>query len=1215
VVACDLLLQNPQDGPRARSDKGGSLAICCVMMRFRLITVSALLLGLVGRGSAAVAGKTTTDFDKDIRPILSDKCFACHGPDEKERKGKLRLDRKDDAFKPLKSGELAIVPGHPEKSALIARITTRDEDDLMPPPKSGKKLTAAQIDLLQRWVADGAKWQSHWALVKPERAPEPAVRSKQWPRNEIDYFVLSRLEKEGLKPAPPADKPALLRRASYDLTGLPPTPQEVDAFLADKNLDAYEKLVDRLLDSPRYGEHEARYWLDAARYADSHGYHIDSDRGMWKYREWVIDAFNANMPFDEFTIEQLAGDLLPKPTTRQKIASGYVRCNMTTGEGGAIEEEYRSKYTFDRVETTSTIWLGLTMTCARCHTHKYDPIQQREYYGLYALFNNLDESIMDGNKPNPDPFISLPTTEQAERQEWLKQHIDERQQKLDGPFPELDDAQGKWARQSHQRLNADWTVLQPTTVRSTNGSEFRLLDDQSVLVEGPNPEQDVHEVTLKLASGDLAAIRLEALPHDSLPNQGSVRADDGRFELSEFEAELASTDAEGKTSEPKKLKFGRVAADLSERDKEVGKAIDGNAESAWSIPTNAVTQPHRALFVLAEPEKVGTDVELRVRLRYASKSGRAIGHFRLATAQNESLTRLLIPPKPDPWHVVGPFKTEGLKIGLATEYEPEKEINFKKSYPGVREEIKWSDRPDLEDAKSNVLVDELHGVHGVYYLYRTLQSPDDRKTDLALGADDLFKVWVNNEVVLEQRAKRKPGDGPAKCSVHLRSGENKVLVKVVNHQGACRFTFNPGLDDADHLPGKIAVILAATGDPLGDDKTTVRNFYRRAASSEFRELSDSVANWREEKDALEKAIPTTMIAKEADKPRDTFILSRGEYDKKGEKVGPGVPAILPPWPKDAPRNRLGLAKWLVDPSHPLTARVNVNRFWQQCFGVGLVKTVEDFGVQGERPSHPELLDWLATEFIRSGWDVKHLQRLIVTSATYRQSSRATPDLLAKDPENRLLARGPRFRVDAEEVRDTALFVSGLLVENEGGHSVKPWQPSGLWEAVSYNNSQKYVPDTGDSQYRRSLYIYWKRQSPPPNMLIFDAPTREYCVVRRPRTNTPLQALTLLNDPQFVEASRAFAQRIMTEAGNDPMKRIIYAFRLATARAPGADEVKVLLNVYHQQLAEYRNNHDAAEKLLDVGGFKPSNDLDKSELAAWTTIASMLLNLDETVTKG
>ena len=805
------------------------------MIQTRLITACGLLLWLLEGTPAGAANRGATDFDRDIRPILSDKCFACHGPDEKERKARLRLDRKEDAFKPLKSGASAIVPGDPEKSELITRLTAKDEDDVMPPPKSGKKLTAAQIDLLRRWVAEGAKWQSHWAFVKPERPPLPAVKDRKWSRNEIDRFVLARLEKEGLKPSPAADKPTLIRRAAFDLTGLPPTPQEVDAFLADKSPEAYETLVDRLLDSPRFGEHEARYWLDATRYADSHGYHIDSDRSIWKYREWVIDAFNRNVPFDEFTIEQLAGDLLPNAATDQKIASGYVRCNMSTGEGGAIEEEYKAKYTFDRVETTSTIWLGLTMTCARCHTHKYDPIQQREYYGLYALFNNLDESIMDGNKPNPEPFIQLPTKQQTERQAWLKKHIDEDQTKLDAPMPDLDAAQARWAGRWHDKLNVGWTVVAPTNLKSTNDVEFKILDDLSVLVEGPNPEQDVHEMTLKLDEGKLAAVRLEALPHESLPDKSSARADDGRFELSEFDAELVDTDAEGKAGEPKKLKFARAVADAWEGDNGIGKSIDGKAETAWMIPTNSVAEPHAALFVLGESKEVKKNSELRIRLHYeASKSKRALGHFRLAVAQNEELARLLSPPRPDAWHLIGPFKAENPRSGLAAEYAPETEIDFDKKYPGVREEIKWETKGDFEDGKSHLFVDQLHGVHGVYYFHRALKVSAERKVDLTLGADDLFKVWVNGRPVLEQSTRRKPEDGPAKFSVDLKQGDNKILVKAVNFQGACYFTFNADLEDADKPPANIAAILAATPDPAHDDKASVRNFYRRAASPEFK---------------------------------------------------------------------------------------------------------------------------------------------------------------------------------------------------------------------------------------------------------------------------------------------------------------------------------------------------------------------------------------------
>ncbi len=1200
--------------------------------------------GMVSAVAAVAATKETKstdvpakiDFRRDIQPILSDNCFACHGPDDKERKAKLRFDHREDALKPAKSGDFAIVPGDVAKSTLIERITTKDPDEIMPPPKTGKKLSARQIELFRRWISEGAKYEGHWAFAKPERPTPPVVKDSRWPRSEIDRFVLARLEKERMKPSAEADKVTLLRRVTLDLTGLPPTPQEVDAFLADRSPDAYGKVVTRLLASPRYGEHMARYWLDAARYADSHGYHIDSERSMWKYRDWVVDAFNQNKPFDQFTIEQLAGDLLPEATVEQKIGSGYVRANMSTGEGGAIVEEYQAKYTFDRVETTSTIWLGLTLTCARCHTHKYDPIQHREYYGLYSFFNNLNESVMDGNKPNPDPFIKLPTNEQRERQEWLKSHIAATEKKIEAPVPELDKAQETWVAKWNEKLSAGWTTLTPASIKSasSNGPTFKTLEDQSILAEGSNPESDVYEAVVRFdAASSLAALRLEVLPHESLPKKGSSRADDGVFRLSEIEAEMVAAPkppkdwkegdptAEGKESKPveapkpKKLKFTQAVASAAAAGREIDKAIDGKADTGWGAEASATMEPQMALFALADPVKVQKDSELHIKLRYeASKSRRAIGRFRLAAAQNDDLVQLLNPPKAEPWQVVGPFKTDGLQHGFTNVFEPEKEIDLKKTYQGVREEIKWNAKADFEDGKANLLVQDLHGIHGAYYLYRTFKMPAARKVELNLRADDAFKLWVNEKPVA-QRAEDKPGEGLLRIAVDLKKGENKFLLKVVTVQGAASFTFSKDLGDSDSVPGDIAAILAATRKLAGPPLTKVRNFYRRANSPEFKAMFVEVDKWREEEAAVDKAIPFTMVAKEMEKPRETFMLIRGEYDKKGDKVGPGVPAILPPLPAGAPTNRLGLAQWLVDPSHPLTARVTVNRFWQQYFGVGFVKTTEDFGVQGEYPSHPELLDWLATEFIRTGWDVKNLQRLIVTSATYRQTAKASPELRGRDPENRLLARGPRFRVDAESVRDTALFVSGLLVDKHGGRSAKPYEPSGLWEAVSFNNSQKYVPDLGEGQYRRSLYTYWKRQSPPPNMMLFDAPTREYCVVRRPRTNTPLQALALMNDRQFVESSRAFGERMILEGGRNPADRIRYGFRLATSRNPSGDEVKVLEGLLKQQEAEFRKDQGAAEKLLGVGNYKAKESIDRVELAAWVTVASTILNLDETVTKN
>ncbi len=1160
----------------------------------------------------------TVEFDRDIRQILSENCFACHGPDPKARKAKLRLDIHDGLLRPDKPDDAVVIPGDPAKSKLVYRITTTDPDDHMPPPESGKKLKPQQIDLLTQWIAQGAPWQKHWAYVAPQRPPLPEINHKDWPRNEIDPFVLARLEKEKLRPAPEATRSTLIRRVTFDLTGLPPTPQAVDAYLADNSSDAYEKVVDRLLASPRYGEQMARYWLDAARYADSHGFHIDSVRSIWKYREWVIQAFNENKPFDQFSIEQLAGDLLPNPTTEQKIASGYVRCNMSTSEGGAIVDEYQAKYTFDRTETMATTWMGMTLTCARCHSHKFDPITHREYYRLFAFFNSLDESVMDGNRPDPAPSIRLPSAEQSARLDWLKQHLADAQAQLEAPVAELDQAQAAWQEKWQRELSGSWRALPPHYVQSNakDGAQLRALEDQSILAFGSNPEQDVYEFRTFLDAGPLAGLRLETLPHDSMPQKAAGRADDGRFRLSEIEAVLIAPGADGKPGKPQKLQFKHAAADTFENKFEAANAIDGKADTGWGVAAGEVNVPHAAVFLLGDAVQVPANAELRVHLRFeASKSKRALGHFRLAAAQNEKLVQLINPVRADAWQVIGPFKTEGLDAGYAKEYPPEQEIDFQKSYPGVREEIRWHGEKDYVDGKNHLLVDQLHGVHGAYYLHRKLKLPEARQLQLTLRADTLFKLWVNGKLAGERAAPEQSGEGPLTVTVKLNAGDNEVLVKVVNHQGACYFSFASEVDDPDSIPPTIAALLA-TGRPLSAAQLApVRDYFRRQNSPEFRKLFTQVGHWREEEADIEKAIPTTMIAKELAKPRETHLLMRGEYDKPGEVVTPGVPAILPPFPADAPTNRLGLAKWLLNPKHPLTARVTVNRFWQQFFGVGIVKTAEDFGVQGEPPSHPELLDWLATEFVRTAWDVKKLQRLIVTSATYRQSSKAALELHERDPENRLLARGPRFRLDAEEIRDTALAVSGLLVEQLGGQSVKPYEPPGLWEAVSFNNSQKYVPDLGAAQYRRSMYTFWKRQSPPPNMLLFDAPTREYCVVRRPRTNTPLQALATLNDPQFVEASRAFAQRILREGGDTAESRLRYAFRLATARWPRTAEVRILADTLREHLTEYRQDQAAAKQLLSVGQFQCAPDLDSGELAAWTTIASMLLNLDETVTKG
>lgn len=1163
-------------------------------------------LALALQLSGAENQSQPVNFSREIRPILSEYCFACHGPDEQQRKAKLRLDTKEGAIS-SKDGAHIIKPGASGESELIKRLITRDEDEVMPPPKVGKKLSSVQIDLLKKWVDEGAKWETHWAFETPKRPELPKVTDSSWPKNEIDHFVLAKLEREKLKPQPEAEKTTLIRRASLDATGLPPTIEELDGYLADGSADAYEKVVNRLLDSSRYGEQMARYWLDGARYADSHGYHIDSTREIWKYREWVIEAFNKNVPFDQFTVEQIAGDLLPEATASQKIASGYVRCNMSTGEGGAIEEEYRAKYAFDRMETTGTMWLGLTMTCARCHTHKYDPITHKEYYSMLAFFNNLEEPVMDGNKPNPDPFMKIPSAKQAERLSALKESIAKAQEKIDAKIPELDEKQPAWQKEWHEKLAKGWSALEVAATSSRNETTFKQSDDKILEAEAGG-EEPTWTLNGKLSAGEFGALRVEILAEPKLETEKAKEK--RRLRIAEIEAEITNKDGKAQ-----KLSFGSAAADVSNENAPFRHAIDGKGETEWAM-TFPRGESHVAVLALKEPVRTSDESKLTVRLKLKGReSEQALGRFRIAAATDEELLAALYPLRIEPWKVIGPFKTENIESALETEFPPEKEIDFAKSYPGVRDPIRWNDQAGYVDGKSHVFVQYLHGVHGAYFFHRKIRASAAGMLDIAWRADDLSRVWLNGKEIARQSKKAAVGDPPLRMTLNLKAGENELLVKVVNHQGECRFRFDALPSDANSLPTGIATILASSAMPKGDDEKQVLSHYRATHSPEWRKNFEQAAVWREELEQLDRAIPTTLVAKEASKYRETRILMRGEYDQLGEVVGRGVPAILPPFPADAPTNRLGFAKWLVDPNHPLVARVVVNRFWQQYFGVGLVKTTEDFGMQSDPPSHPELLDWLATEFVRSSWDIKHIQRLILTSAAYRQSSAAPASLYTRDPENRLMARGPRFRVDGETLRDTALSLGGLLVDSIGGPSVKPFQPSGLWEAVSFNNSQKYEQDRGEEQYRRSLYIYWKRQSPPPNLLLFDAPTREYCVVRRPRTNTPLQALALMNDPQFVEASRGFGYRLMCREEADDRARLAYAFRVATARKPTDEELKTLHEVLKKQEADFAKNPAAADQYLAVGDWKPEAKLDKAKLAAWTTVASVILNLDETVTKN
>jgi uncharacterized protein DUF1553/uncharacterized protein DUF1549/concanavalin A-like lectin/glucanase superfamily protein/cytochrome c len=1065
------------------------------MRRLAEITLIATFTAVAS--AAADSSAKPVDFDREIRPILSDRCYACHGPDEKKRMANLRLDLKNGGAYSNRAGHTIIAPGDASSSRLLQRISA--SASRMPPESAGPPLSEPQIKLIRRWIDEGAKWELHWAYVAPQRPALPDVKNKAWSRNAIDRFVLARQEREGWKPSPEADKVTLLRRLSFDLTGLPPTPAEVGSFVADRSPNAYEKQVDRLLNSSRYGERMAMQWLDLARYADTHGYHIDSHRDMSHWRDWVIGAFNRNLPYNEFVTEQLAGDLLPNATLEQKVATGFLRNHMINFEGGAIAEEYQNEYVIDRVETTATSFLGMTMGCARCHDHKYDPISQREFYRFYAFFNTIPEKGLDGRRGNAEPVIQIPTPEQAAEQERVNQALAETQSAL--PDGEI------------AALQADWEKTRLKTLREP--PRDALLAHYEL--DGNLADSSGHYARGRVIKGDL--------------NFGAGMVD----KAVEFGGEA-------------RVDFGPVADFDRDEAFSIVAWVRGNSILEMDAFHKIADEVTRQGFELAFSESIpigdlrrGAQLSFRLTHRWPDDCIEIRTKDRLPQSSKD-------PDTPRPWYHVaitydGSSKASGLTLW----------INGK---PAAVDVLKDHLTGSIKNAAS-------------------FQVGDKSRARPYKGQLDDIRIY--SRVLASREIEQLAIDEPTRASLFLREQDRSK-----------------------------------------DQKNRLRDYFLSYDAPEhFRKLYADLKRLRAEKLFLEETIPTSMVMSEAEKKRDTVILGRGDYRNRGEKVSPGVPAILPPLPADAALNRLTLARWLVDPAHPLTARVAANRFWQMYFGAGLVKTAEDFGSQGEAPSHPALLDWLATEFIDTGWDVKAMQKLIVMSATYRQCSRLSSELREKDPDNRLLARGPRFRLPAEMVRDNALAVSGLLREKIGGPGVFPYQPAGLWEEIAYGDvysAQSYSPGHGEDLYRRSMYSFWKRTSPPPSLMTFDAPDREKCTARRSVTNTPLQALVLLNDPTYVEASRVLAQRMLTEGGADPKQRIAFAWRLVLGRSPTAKEVRTLRDLVEVQRAEYRAHPEAAGQLLHVGESALDSKLNDVDLAAWTVVASTILNLDETITK-
>ena len=1089
-------------------------------------TVTLRCVGWLGAVAAAVACSTgsllaqnpapgseplpeTVRFNRDIRPILSDKCYTCHGPDSGTRRANLRLDqaeavRQDATRTTSAQGPMHVIaPGDPDRSALVHRITATDPQRRM--PFRDEPLAPREVALIGRWIEQGARYEPHWSFLPPVRPDLPAVRDAAWPRNAIDAFVLDRLEREGLRPSPEADRATLLRRVTFDLTGLPPTAGEVAAFLGDDSPDAYEKAVDRLLASPRYGERMAASWLAAARFADSSGYFADQRRDMSRWRDWVIDAFNRNLPFDRFTIEQLAGDLLPDATLDQRIATGFNRNHRMNSEMGIIPEEFFVENVVDRVSTTGTVWMGLTVGCARCHDHKFDPLKQKEFYQLFAYFNSIAESGIGQKTGNTPPLVYAPTPQQQAELEALDVRIAAAERQLAELQPAIDEAQRAW----------------------------------EASLDGADP-------IVGVADEGLTA-------HFPLASATGRRFDGRRF------VDGGSAGRRG----PKTLD-----AYLQDPD---DNAFDGVYGGGQAVTLAAWIEP-------------------------AAASGPIITRTLLDTPRGQGFSLLLVDGKLQ-LNLVGGntglwMDNDSGHVETAEPVTLEGPHHVAATYDGSRQIEGIAIYVDGERQKLDVL-------------FNGLGPQDPTEDPLRIGAGggpDRFRGSIWDVRVY---------DRPLAPEQVAALAEPASLAEVAALPPAARTARQARKIDSYFLAHQAdARIDAARIEKRRRERPGVTPPRYPKPDVTVGKLLAELRDARREKSALRDTLPTVMVMQELPEPRDAHLLLRGNYDRPGEEVARATPAWLPPLPAGAPNNRLGLARWLVDPSHPLTARVAVNRYWEMVFGTGLVKSADNFGSQGDLPSHPELLDWLATEFVRSGWDVQAMQKLIVGSATYRQASAMTAELLAADADNRLLARGPRHRLPAEMLRDQLLAVSGLLTEKIGGPSVKPYQPDGLW-AGQFGT---YEQAEGDDLYRRSLYTYVRRSVLPPSMSLFDIADRDNATVATHPTNTPLQALNLMNDVTALEAARMLAERMLTEGGPAAADRLRFAFRLATARRPSEAELGVLRNSLEAFGERYRGDLEAALELLGHGEHPRNESLDVPELAAHAAVASLILNLDEVLTK-
>jgi hypothetical protein len=1092
--------------------------------------------GCKGKPSGSSSSQQHLDFNQDVQPILASNCFSCHGPDPEMRKANLRLDLEESAFKKRPGKPDAIVPGHPEKSELIRRIESKDPHYLMPQTSLGeaKPMKPQDIAILKQWVAEGAHYRPHWAFEKPARPAVPQLKAANWAQNPIDAFVLERINKEGLHPSPEADKHTLIRRVTLDLTGLLPTPAEVNAFVEDNSPQAYEHVVDRLLASPAFGEQRARYWLDYARYADTYGLHFDNSRYIWAYRDYLIKAFNTNKPFDQFAKEQIAGDLLPPSNLDQVIASGYVRSGVSSNEGGTIPEELRVNIARERTEAFGAAFLGLTVGCAVCHDHKYDPTTQKDFYQLSAFFNNIDEQPFNGDKPNWAPVVRIPKPQNVEAYNHLM------------------------GKRAQLLLQLDASRLQ----------ERDLI--QHWLVSKQNPAQPVSTENLQLR----------------------LRLDEGGGEVLKNSAPNAS---------PKSFPIGKFKPQWG--------------EGTWLWPDFRMDTSTRVVL--------GQTGDFEWNQPFSSG-----GWFMLRSAPNftsSQVAGVLVSKMDATQHNRGwDLTTEKgvISVELAEQAPKEEPVPDKPKKGAPKKEV-----PKKTEVLKVITPKDRTPMRGIKVSTVTALPTDGHWDHLFFTYDGSgraagVKIYVNGAPVATKTISDTLARNSIRTTAPLQLGRespDEQPARDTRYQDFRVYARALGVEEAKRLPFEdyVAEITSRpTGQWDGDQWHAVTEFYFTNVDEQSKAIRSQLQQMDAELDKLSQGGDISLVAVERPSLAYADVLTRGIYTARKERVEANTPHFLPPLPAGMPHNRLALAEWTVSPENPLTARVTVNRMWNELFGAGLVETTEDFGIMGQRPSHPQLLDWLAVEFRESGWDMKHMYKLMVMSATYRQSAKSYPNQLARDPKNLLLAHGPRFRMDAEMLRDIALESSGLLVNKIGGPSVKPYQPDNVWESVGYPTSDttKYKQDHGDALYRRSLYTYWKRMAMPPDMDAFDAPTRDTACTRRQRTDTPLQALVTMNDPQWVEASRALAQRLIEQGGKQPEQRIKYLSDLVLSHDPSPQMESVLQQSLSQMQQHYAADPAAARDLVAVGEKPRDPAISPPELAAWTMVVSEVLNLDETLNK-